>query len=96
MTEKQRVDHIAYMRKTYRHDDEPAGGFAVPTNRDQIGGERDDGWKEVDGIEGPKHAEAAMQYMRTSEGRREVGDDYRKALKTVLEKKKAGTLTGAR
>ncbi len=88
----QRDGHITYMRSHYRNAEEPVGVQMVPTMREPVNGQRDDGWSEVDGIEGPKHAEAAMQYMRTSEGRREVGEDYRKALKVVAEKKKAGTL----
>ncbi len=88
----QRDAHLTYMRKICRNSEEPSGTHAVPTMREPVNGKRDDGWEPVDGREGPEHSRVAQQYMRTSEGRQEVGEDYRKALKVVLEKKKAGTL----
>ncbi len=91
MTEPQRDEAVAYMRRVLKNKDEPTGDYHVPTSRETTEGRRgQDGWEPVDGIPGPAHAEAAMQYMRTSEGRREVGEDYQKALKTVLEKRKNG------
>ncbi len=94
---QQRDEALAYMRKTYRNREEPIGNYAVPTSRTPPNGEGDDGWKEVEpGVEGPKHAEAAIAYMKTSEGRRECGNDYRKAVQVVAEKRKNGTLQGVR
>ncbi len=91
MTEPQRDEAVAYMRRVLKNKDEPTGDYHVPTSRETTEGRRgQDGWEPVDGREGPAHAEAAMQYMRTSDGRREVGEDYQKALKSVLEKRKNG------
>jgi hypothetical protein len=86
MTKEQRDDHIQYARQVFRNREEPSGAYAVPTAREPlVSGDRDDGWKEeAPGVPGRKHAEAALQYQKTSAGRSLSWDQ-------CLEKTKRGS-----